>query len=260
MSHVEFDWQSPVHQHWLREWGRYNTVIRYDERGSGLSDWDVEDLSFESWVRDLEAVVEAAGVKRFPLFAMSQAGAVAVAYAARHPEKVSHLILYGAYLRGWLHRDLAPKEEEEERLMLELMRIGWERDNPAFRQFFAAQLMPGASKEQLDSLNELMRISAAPENAVKLEREMHRVDVRDLAPQVTVPALVAHTREDGAVPFEEGRLLAASLPNAEFVALDGRNHILLEGEPAFTQFWLAVRRFLDQPPPAGRAEQLPFPL
>jgi pimeloyl-ACP methyl ester carboxylesterase/DNA-binding CsgD family transcriptional regulator len=246
MGHVEYDWDSPVWAHWLEELTRDHTLIYYDERGSGLSDWNAEDVSFEAWVRDLEAVVDATGLQRFPLFAMSQAGAVAVAYAAQHPDKVTRLIVHGAYARGWLKRDLTEEQIEEEKLMISLMRVGWGRENPAFRQVFAMQLFPDASVEHIHALEEQMRLSVSPKNAVRLESEMHRIDVRDLAQQITVPTLVLHSREDQAVPFEEGRLLASLIPKAQFVALESKNHVLTEHEAAWPKFVAAVRGFLGE--------------
>jgi pimeloyl-ACP methyl ester carboxylesterase len=246
MSHLEHDWESPIWRPLLEELSREHTLIRYDERGNGLSDWDVEDLSFEAWVHDLEAVVEAVGLRQFPLFANSQGGTVAIAYTVRHPEKVSRLILFGAYARGWLHRDLTEEQIAEEKLLISLMRIGWGRENPAFRQVFAMQLQPEATAETLQAFDELMRISASAENAARLESEMHRTDVRALAPQVKVPTLVVHARGDAGVPFEEGRLLAALIPNAEFVALDSKNHLLREDEPAWGKFVQVMRRFLNE--------------
>jgi pimeloyl-ACP methyl ester carboxylesterase/DNA-binding CsgD family transcriptional regulator len=245
ISHLEYDWESPVWRHWLDEFTRDHTLIRYDERGSGLSDWDVEDLSFEAWVRDLEVVVDTVGLQQFPLFAMSQGGTVAVAYTIRHPERVSHLILYGAYARGWLNRDLADEQVEEEKLIIDLMRVGWGRENPAFRQVFAMQLRPECTSEDLSALEEQMRVSATAENATRLESEMHRTDVRHLAPQIRVPTLVVHCREDAGVPFEEGRLLASLIPNAQFVALESKNHLLTEHEPAWSKFVSAFRSFLQ---------------
>jgi pimeloyl-ACP methyl ester carboxylesterase/DNA-binding CsgD family transcriptional regulator len=245
MSHLEYDWESPIWRHWLQELMHKHMLIRYDERGNGLSDWDVEDVSFESWVKDLEAVVDALGLERFPLFANSQGGTVAIAYAVRHPEKVSHLILYGAYARGWLNRDLSQEQKEEEELIIKLMRVGWGRENPAFRQVFAAQLRPEATIEEFRAFDEQMRISTSPENAARLESEMHRTDVTALAPLLSVPTLVLHPRKDAAVPFEEGRLLASLIPNAQFVALESNNHLLTEHEPAWAKFVAAFRSFLD---------------
>jgi pimeloyl-ACP methyl ester carboxylesterase/DNA-binding CsgD family transcriptional regulator len=244
MSQLEYDWESPIWRHWLEEFTREHTLIRYDKRGTGLSDWNVRDLSFEAWVRDLEAVVNAIGLQQFSLFANSQGGTVAVAYAVRYPERVSRLLLFGAYARGWLHRELTDEQIEEEQLLVSLMRIGWGRENPAFRQVFATQLRPEATAEELRAFDELMRISTSPENAARLESEMHRTDVRPLAPLVTTPTLVLHARRDAAVPFEEGRLLASLIPNAEFVALESKNHLPTEDEPAWSKFVNAFRRFL----------------
>lgn len=245
LSHLEHDWNSPVWFHWLKELSHDHTLIHYDERGSGLSDWDVDDLSFDAWVNDLEAVIDDVGLKQTSLFAMSQAGAVAIAYAARYPERVNCLILHGAYARGWLHRDLTEAQIEEERLMIRLMRIGWGRDNPAFRRVFATQLFPGATTEQLRALERQMRISASPENAVRLESEMHRVDVSQLAPQIKVPTLIFHPRDDAVVPFDEGRQLASLIPRAQFVPLDSKNHLLTKQEPAWQKFVLTKRSFLN---------------
>ncbi|MBZ0283378.1 MAG: alpha/beta fold hydrolase [Anaerolineae bacterium] len=245
MSHQEHDWDSPVWRHWLEELTHEHTLITSDERGSGLSDWDTKDVSFEAWVHDLEAVVNAADVRQFPVFGMSQGGAVAVAYAALHPEKVSHLIVHGGYARGWLKRDLTPEQLEEEKLMIDLMRVGWGKENPAFRQVFAMQLFPQAPSEQIYALEAQMRLSISPENAVRLESEMHRIDVRQLATQIKVPTLILHSHGDEAVPFDEGRLLASLIPNAQFVALDSKNHLLTEHEPAWQKFVAAFRSFLS---------------
>lgn len=245
MSHLEYDWESPIWRHWLEELNHERTLIRYDERGNGLSDWEVGDLSFEAWVHDLEAVVEAAGLQKFALFAASQGGTVAVTYTVRHPEKVSRLILYGAYARGWLHRDLTPQQIEEEQLLINLMRVGWGHENPAFRQVFATQIRPEATSEELRAFDKQMRISTPPENAARLESEMHRTDIRAIAPLVRVPTLVIHARGDAAVPFEEGRLLASLIPNAQFVALESNNHLLTEHEPAWAKFVTAIRSFLE---------------
>jgi pimeloyl-ACP methyl ester carboxylesterase/DNA-binding CsgD family transcriptional regulator len=245
MSQLEYDWESPIWRHWLEEFTREHTLIRYDKRGTGLSDWNVTDLSFAAWVRDLEAVVNAIGLTEFSLFANSQGGTVAVAYAAQHPEKVNRLLLFGAYARGWLHRELTDEQIEEEKLLVSLMRIGWGRENPAFRQVFATQLRPEASAEELRAFDELMRISISPENAARLESEMHRTDIRALPPLVTTPTLVLHARGDAGVPFEEGRLLASLIPKAEFVALESKNHLPTENEPAWDKFVSAFRRFLS---------------
>ncbi len=244
MSHLEYDWNSRIFGHWLAAFCHHHTLIRYDERGTGLSDWDVEDFSFEAWVHDLEAVVHATGAERFPLFAQSQGGTVAIAYAARYPEKVSHLILFGAYARGWLNRDLTPEQMEEERTLMSLMKIGWGRDNPAFRQVFATQIIPDGPPELIRELEKLMRVSTTAENAVRLETTMHHTDVRELAQTIKVPTLICHPTGDLGIPFEEGRILASLIPDAQFVPLDSRNHLLRDDEPAWTKFVEALRRFL----------------
>jgi pimeloyl-ACP methyl ester carboxylesterase len=249
LSHLEYDWGSPIWRHLLAEASREHTFIRYDERGNGLSDWNVADLSFEAFVTDLESVVDAAGVDRFPLLGISQGGAVAIAYAVRYPEKVSHLILYGAYARGWAKR-LSPDEIEQRQAQLTLVKLGWGKDNPAFRQLWTSLYAPDATPEQAQSFNDLQRVSTSPENAVRLLNEMGNIDVEDLLSQVKVPTLVLHCRDEAGVPFEEGRLLAASIPGARFVPLEGRNHLLLEGAPSWGKFAREVRQFLGLAEPA----------
>jgi pimeloyl-ACP methyl ester carboxylesterase/tRNA A-37 threonylcarbamoyl transferase component Bud32 len=243
LSHLEFDWSSPIWRHLLAEFARDHQFIRYDERGNGLSDWKVADLSFDAWVEDLESVVEAAGVDRFPLLGISQGGAVAIAYAVRYPERVSRLILYGAYAQGWAAREV-PEEIEQRQAQLTLVKLGWGKDNPAFRQLWTSLYAPDATPEQAQSFNDLQRVTTSPENAVKLLKVMGDIDVVDLLPQVKVPTLVLHCREESGVPFEQGRLLAASIPGAQFVPLNGRNHLLLEGDPSWGKFVREVRRFL----------------
>ena len=261
LTHLEFDWQSPVWRHWLRELGRDHTLIRYDQRGCGLSDWAVDELSSDLWVKDLETVVDAAGLQRFPLFAMSQGGPLAVRYTALHPDRVSGLILLGTFARGRLLRAGTQEQREEFETVTTLMRIGWGRDNPAFRQLFTSLFIPGGTPEQVRWFNDLMRISTSPENAVRFRRINSMHDVRDLARSLHVPTLVLHARDDAVTPFEEGRLLAALIPGAQFVPLDGRNHVLLEDEPAWQQFLTAVRGFLASlPRPEVAPIQLAVPL
>ena len=243
LTHLEFEWDSPIWRHWLRELGRDNLLIRYDERANGLSDWDVDEISFQAWVQDLETVVEAAGVERFALLGISRGGSVAIEYAVRHPEKVSHLILYGAYARGWRIRS-TPQQKEVREALLSLVRTGWGQDNPAFRQVWTSLFVPGATQEQMNWFNELQRVAASPENAHRMAVESGNVDVVELLPKIAVPTLVLHCREDGMVPFESGRKLAAAIPGARFVPLQSKNHLLLESEPAWQIFLSEVRDFL----------------
>lgn len=246
LSHLEFDRKSPVWRHWLLELSRDHTLIRYDERGCGLSDWDVE-FSLEAWVRDLEAVVDTLGLERFPLLGISQGGAVAVTYAVRHPERVSHLILYGAYAEGWRRRE-DPAEQAEREALQTLMRRGWGRDNPAYRQLFTSLFLPGGTPEQASWFNELQRISTSPDNAVRFQQTFGDIDVGDLLPRVTAPTLVLHARHDGRIPFEQGRFLASHIPGSRFVELESQNHLILEPEPAWADFVREVRAFLGVEP------------
>lgn len=257
LTHVELDRTSPVWRHWLRELSATHRLIRYDERGCGLSDWDVDDFSVETWVRDLEAVVDSVEIERFPLLGISQGGAVAITYAIRHPERVSHLILYGAYAVGWAKRPLPDDVREEYEALLTLTRQGWGRDAPAYRQVFTGLFVPDADDSQIRSFNEMQRISTSPENAVRFQKAFGEVDVRDLLPEVRTPTLVLHARDDARCPFEQGRLLAAEIPGARFVPLEGRNHVLLEDEPAWRTLISEVRDFLGVEAPVASAPPTP---
>lgn len=244
MTHLEFDLESPIWRHLYVELARNHTLIRYDARGNGLSDRAVEDISFDAFVRDLEAVVDAAKLTRFALLGISQGCAVSIAYAVRHPERVSRLVLYGGYAVGRNRRLLTTAEKEEEEAMTTLMRVGWGKENAAFRQLFTSQFVPGGSKEQADWFNELQRITVSGEMAARISTITGAIDVSALLPRVSVPTLVLHAREDARVPFEAGRRMAAGIPGARFVALPGRNHLFLESEPAFAQFLEQTRAFL----------------
>ena len=246
ITHLEYDWESPVWRHWLRELSRDHTLLRYDERGCGLSDRDADDLSFESWVSDLETVVDAAGLDRFPLLGLSQGCAVAVAYAVRHPERVSRLVLYGGYVQGIIARARTPQEREEAEMLTRTMPAFWGRDNPAFRLFFAARFVPEGTQEQMRWFSELTRVTTSPEIAVKLRSTAAAIDISALAPRVRAPTLVLHGTGDAAVPFDQGRRLAALIPGARFVSLESQNHILLEDEPAWPRFLDEMRGFLAE--------------
>lgn len=243
-THLELDWQTPVWRAWLTALARNNTLIRYDCRGCGLSDRDVDDFSGERHVEDLEAVVNACGLQRFALIGMTGGGPSAVMYATRHPERVSHLVLYGSFLRGRIARSNSPELKEETEMLLRLIELGWGRDEPSFRQVYSSQTIPDATVEQFRSFNELMRKSASPGTAAKILRALHADDVSDLAPQIRCPTLVLHAREDARVPFEQGRALAAAIPDARFVPLDSGNHLLLEQEPAWRTLLAELEAFL----------------
>jgi DNA-binding SARP family transcriptional activator/pimeloyl-ACP methyl ester carboxylesterase len=243
LNHLEFDWQSPVWRHLLHELTADFRLIRYDERGNGLSDWKVDDFSIEALVRDLETVVDAAGLDRFPLLGISQGCAVAISYAVRHPERVTCMVLHGGYAKGWRAR-ANPAEIAQREAMLTLVREGWGQDNPAFRQIFTSWYIPDGSLEQWRWWNDLQRISTSPENAVRLMIDLGKIDVTHLLPQVAIPTLVLHSRDDAAVPFAAGRELATSIPGARFLPLNSRNHVILEQEPAWPRFLDEIRGFL----------------
>ena len=247
LTHLDHDWRSPVWRHWLESLSRRHRLVRYDERGCGLSDWEVEENSFAAWVHDLETVVDAAGLDRFALLGISQGGPVAVEYAARHPERVSKLVIYGSYAEGRRVRATDEEELRLDRIQIELARLGWGRDDPAFRQVFTTGFMPEGTKELWDAFNELQRLTTTPENAARVLEVTSAIDVRDVAPRVQAPTLVLHARRDHRPPFEQGRLLASLIPGARFVALESCNHILLEDEPAWPIFLDHVEAFLTEP-------------
>ena len=248
LTHLEYDWRSPVWRHWLEGLGERHTVIRYNERGCGLSDRELGDPSLDQWVGDLESVVDAAGVERFALLGVSGGGFSSVAYAVRHPERVSHLVLYGASVRGRRRRG-DPDAVERGELMHKIIRLAWDDPTPVFRQVFTAMFLPDGTPQQLEWFDELQRASTSGEIAAALRRAREGLDVTGLAEQVRVPSLVLHARHDQAVPFAEGRLLAALIPGARFVPLESRNHILLEHEPAWRLFIEELNRFLGAPEP-----------
>jgi class 3 adenylate cyclase/pimeloyl-ACP methyl ester carboxylesterase len=249
MTHLEFDFESPVWRHLYRELSRDHAFYRYDARGNGLSDRELPDVTFEHFVDDLEAVVDAAGIERFALLGISQGCAVSIAYTVRHPERVSHLILLGGFAVGWKKRARTEADKEAAEAMLTLMRLGWGQENPAFRQMFTSQFIPGASKEQADWFNELQRISSSPADAARNVVANGEADVSALLSQVMVPTLVMHARHDARVPFELGRRMAAGIPGARFVPLESPNHVMLEGEPALARFLEELKAFIE--PKAG---------
>jgi pimeloyl-ACP methyl ester carboxylesterase len=244
LTHLEYDFNSPVWRHWVAELGRGRRLVRYDERGCGLSDHHAPEFSFEAWVRDLEAVVDAEELERFSLLGISQGAAVAIAYAARHPERVEKLVLYGGYALGRNHRNPSLQQELEPTVLPNLIRVGWGRDNPAFRQVFGTLFLPEGTTEQWQWFNDLSR-TLPMENALRVVEIAHGIDVRALAATVETPTLVLHSVGDAMCPFENGRQLACFIPGARFAPLEGKNHVLLESEPAWPRFLQEVRSFLD---------------
>ncbi len=244
MTHLGYDIESPVWKHWVRDLAMTHTFIRYDERGCGLSDWEAKDFTFDDWVTDLESVVEAVGLDRFPLLGVSQGGAVAVAYAARHPDRVSKLVLCGAYARGRAVRAIDDEEKRAAALDLDLARVGWGRDDPVFRQVFAAQFQPDGTRADWAAFDQLQRRTTSPENAVRFLTEFARIDVREEAGQVRCPTLIMHSRDDHRVPLRFGEELASLIPDSSLVALASNNHLLTATEPAWPMFRDELRGFL----------------
>ena len=247
LTHLEYDWESPVWRHWIHFFTNNFHFVRYDERGCGMTDWNAGDLSFERWIEDLENVVDASSIQKpFALLGMSQGAATCLSYAVKHPERVSKLVLYGAYARGIARRS-DPNAERIYSAIVELARLGWGTDNPAFRQVFTSRFIPRGSDEQFEWFNDLCRKTTSPEVAAKLLQARAEINVTELLAKVRTPTLVVHARNDAVTPISEGRLLASEIPGAQFVELDSSNHILLENEPAWTRFCEAVLDFMNVP-------------
>ena len=252
LTHLDYERQSPVWRHWVRELSRGHRLIRYDERGCGLSDREVDGMpTLDTYVGDLAAVVDAAGLERFALLGLSGGGPTAIEYAVRNPERVSQLVLYGTWARSRF--GVGEREDEQARLMTDLIRAGWGGAVPAFRQVFSSTFIPSASEEQKRWYDELQQVSSTGEMAARLWKSHGESDVSDTAPRTRPPALVLHARQDRVVPHEEGRRLASLLPDARFVTLESENHILQEGEPAWSAFLSEVRAFLGDNARAGIA-------
>ncbi len=245
LNHLEHDFRSPAWRHWFTLLSRHHTLYRYDVRGTGLSDRVDNSFSFERYVRDLEVVVDAAGLERFALLGISQGAGVAVEYAVRHPERVSHIVLHGGYTRGWGKR--TPGSLRAGIAMMELVRLGWGASTSAFRRMFAELLMPKATEEQVEWCTELQRVTTTPEIAARLLESLRDTDVTQQLGKVRAPTLVLHSRKDALVPFDEGRRLAAGISGAQFVELDSINHLIVENEPAWERFVTTVGEFLGWP-------------
>ena len=243
LSHLEHDWDSPIWSPLFRELAHDHHVIRYDERGNGLSDWDVSSLTFESFVEDLETVVEASKMDKFALLGISQGAAVSIEYAIRHPERVTHLILFGGYAAGWRIGATEQTIKEREAIMT-LTETGWGQNNPAYRQIFSSTFMPSANASEFAWFNEFQRLTTSPDNAVRFLSVFGDIDVREQLSKVTVPTLVIHSLGDQRIPVNVGRDIAATIPDAEFVGLESDGHLLLGREPASKDFVEAVREFI----------------
>ena len=249
MSHLEYEWQSPLWRHWIQFFSDHFRFVRYDERGCGLSDREPPPVSVDRWTADLEEVCEVVRNpdEPFLLLGISQGAFACIHYAVRYPERVSHMILYGGYARGYLKRG-NPDAAREYRAIVEAIRVGWGKDNPSFRQLFTSRFIPEGTAEQLAWFNELCRKTVAPSMAADLLQLRGEIDIVHLLSQVHVPTLVIHAANDNVISMSEGRLIASSIPNAQFVELDSKNHILLEHEPAWTRFQEAVLEFTGAAP------------
>jgi pimeloyl-ACP methyl ester carboxylesterase/DNA-binding winged helix-turn-helix (wHTH) protein len=237
LSHVEYDWDSPVYRHLLTDLSHRHQLVRYDHRGNGLSDRDVAEISLATMVTDLETVVDAVGLKRFALLGMSMGGPVSVAYAAKHPERLSHLVLYGTFARSTF-------TDAETDAVATLMIQHWGRSNPAFRQMWTTTAMPEGTSEESNWFNEQQLLTTSAENVVRILRAIHAMNVTDLLGTIRVPTLVVHVRDDATIPLEAGRSMAARIPGARFVQLESRNHMLLEHDPASQRFKEELFAFL----------------
>jgi pimeloyl-ACP methyl ester carboxylesterase len=247
LNHLEFDWESPVWRRLFRELASRRTFIRYDERACGLSDQDPPSMSLDAWVLDLESIVDACGLERFPLLGISQGCAVCIEYAARHPERISALILHGGYAAGWrVDPGFGAAEIARRDASIEIVRHGWGEDTPAYRQMFTQTFIPGGTAAEVAWFNELQRRTASPENAARFMETFATLDVRDRLAAVRAPTLVLHSRGDQRIRYEKGRELAVGIPGARFVLLDSSNHLILEHEPAFEVWFAEMLRFLAE--------------
>jgi pimeloyl-ACP methyl ester carboxylesterase len=245
LNHLELDWQGPIWGKTFQALAGERTLVRYDERGNGLSDWDVLEISQEAFVRDLETVVDALGLRRFPLLGISQGCAVSIDYAVRHPERVSALVLVSGYAAGW-RIAASPEERERREAVKTLTRLGWGTDNSAYRHIFSQTFMPDGTPEELAWFDELQRQTTSAENAVRFQDAFGDIDVRHLLRHIHVPTLVLHARHDQRISIEQGRELAANIPGARFVALESRSHIILGHEPAWAICMKEIVSFLRE--------------
>jgi pimeloyl-ACP methyl ester carboxylesterase/DNA-binding winged helix-turn-helix (wHTH) protein len=247
LTHLDFEWESPIWRHWWEALSRHHRLVRYDERGNGMSQRDVPGVSFETWVRDLETVVDAAGLDRFALLGISRGASIAIVYAVRHPERVSHLVLFGGFAAGLNHTG-TPADLEARRALNDLIRLGWGLNNPAFCKVFTCRFIPRATPAHEAWFDELQRVSTSPENAARLMEADDAIDVRTLLPQVKVPTLVVHCDDDRVALPEHGRQLAAAIPGARYVSLPSANHLPLDSEPAWPVFLEELGVFLGWEP------------
>jgi pimeloyl-ACP methyl ester carboxylesterase len=242
-THLEHDWTNPTMRPWVEDLSKRYRLLRFDQRGTGMSDREVPGISPAAHARDLETVVDAAGFERFALIGLSQGAAYAIAYTAQHPERVSHLVICGGFARGWAKRGWPAERIEQMETMVKLIEFGWGTDDPSFRQVFAYQFMPDASLDAIRGFNDLMPLTASASTAATIFKTNGTLDVQADARRIRCPTLVLHGRGEVRIPFEEGRLIAGLIPGARFVTLETRNHLMMQTEPAWRDFLEALAGF-----------------
>lgn len=247
LNHLEYDWVSPMWAPLFHNFTRYRQLLRYDSRGVGISDWDVSDFSFEHLVDDFEAVIDASGVETFALLGISQGAAVAIDYAARNPDRVTHMVLWGGFARGRRRRGNEEDYAESE-AFITLMRQGWGKETSPFRQMFASLYLPDANDEQIKWWTDMQRTATSPENAVGLRTTIDDIDVSDQLAKVRTPTLIVHSEREAVAPLSEARFMAARIPNAKFVALDSANHLVMHQEPEWHRAIAEIEAFLSSEP------------
>src|SRR5258708_4417302 len=248
-THLEHDWSNPAVRPWVEDLSKRYSFLRFDPRGTGLSDREVPEISLEAQVRDLESVVDAAGFERFALLGLSQGAAYAIAYTARHPERVSHLSICGGFARGWPKRGPPPERMDQMETMVKLIEFGWGSDDPSFRQVFTTQFMPDAGLDAIHAFSDLMPLTASAKTAAMIFKSNSMMDVQADAREIRCPTLVLHGRGEIRIPYEEGRIIAGLIPGSRFITLETRNHLMMQNEPAWQDFLAAVTAFY---PPCAR--------
>ena len=256
-THLEHDWTNPAMRPWVEDLSKRYRLLCFDQRGTGLSDREVPEFSTEAHIRDLACVIDAAGFERFAILGLSQGAAFATAYAARHPERVSHLVLCGGFIRGWARRGYASERLEKFRMEEKLIELGWGGDDPSFRQVFSSIFTPSAPIEAIRAFNDVMPLTASAKTAATIFATNSLVDVQEEARRVQCPTLVLHARGDLRIPFEEGRIAAGMIPGARFVTLETRNHLMMQSEPAWQDFLQALAEFY---PPTRAPAAGTFPM
>ena len=244
MTHLDMDWDSPAYGDYIKHLSRRFQVIRYDQRGNGLSQWSDVDISFERMIDDMEVVIETYGYEKVAILGMSQGASVAIAYALRQPDRVSHLVLNGGYARGRKQRGNDAEHEESEALV-SLIRHSWGNENPAVRQILTSLFMPEASQAQVQWFNDFQKLCGPGENIAQFRALFDDMNVTRLLPKITLPTLVLHSDRDSVAPLSEGKILASQIQGASFVQLNSPNHMLFESESDFGKMIENIDKFIN---------------